>query len=202
MKPSFLLIVVSLLLTMGTKAQKTDQKQNLPQEKSTVKKEFDDKGNLIRFDSTYTYTWSGDTALNKTFLPDQIQEFLGTHLSDKGDSSFFNNPTIKDFDQFFSHSSVSKQDSILLRKFGMSPHFQGFSIVPDSLALNFRNFDGFFEPFFRNRADSIGSKSGKAPGFSSSKSMEDLMKKLEQRFQEIEKQQQEFFSKPKNLKEL
>lgn len=45
----FLVMIMSVIVTS---AQKTTKKLDAPKESSTVKREYDDKGNLIRFDST------------------------------------------------------------------------------------------------------------------------------------------------------
>lgn len=186
MKTGFLFLAMILCLTLGSKAQKTDQKPNSPNEKSTVKREYDDKGNLIRFDSTYTYSSSGDTTLTKSLTPEKVQKFFSEHFGSSTDSSFFKNSLPDGFEQFFSNSFDGKQDSVLMKKFG---------IYPDSLALSMKDFDGFFSPFTENKNDSVLSKLPKGKsGISSPKSMDEMMKMIQKHMQEMEKDQQKYFN--------
>lgn len=196
MKAGFLFLIVSLFLALGTNAQKTDQKPNSPQEKSTVKREYDEKGNLIRFDSTYTYSSSGDTILNQSISPEKIQEFFSEHFGNKSDSSFTGNSFFEGFDQFFSDPFSSRSDSTFIKKFKMSPHFHGFLINPDSMALSQKDFDSFFDPFFDTPDDSVLSKLPKTE--QQSKSMKDMMDMIRKHMQELQKNQQQLFDDPKN----
>ena len=203
MKTGFLFLMMSLCLVTISSAQKSDQKPNKPNEKSTVKREYDDKGNLIKFDSTYTYSWSGDTTLNKSFSPKDLESFFSEHFGNQADSSFFGNPFPDGIEQFFSHSFSGKQDSLLLKKFGIHPDLHNFGFKNDSLAMNLKDFDGFFNPFSENKNDSVSPKSsGKSPQASQPKSMDDLMKMLRQHMQEMEKNQQEFFNDQKKWQGL
>lgn len=56
----FLLSLCVLLITLTTFGQSTENK-NLPKKDIKVNREYDENGNLIRYDSTYVYTWSSDS---------------------------------------------------------------------------------------------------------------------------------------------
>jgi hypothetical protein len=156
-----------------------------------VKREYDDKGNLIHFDSTYTYSSSGDTTLINSMSPEKVQKFFSEHFGSFADSSFMENSFPDDFEQFFSHSFNGKQDSLMMKNFqGIEP----FDFGNDSLAMNLKDFDGFFNSFGNCKNDSILSKlpDGKTR-ISPQKSMSNMMKMLQKQMQEMEEQQQKFF---------
>ena len=56
MKRFVLFSFLNLCLIVGVLAQNQDKKQNQPKENSKVTKEYDEKGNLTKFDSVYTYS--------------------------------------------------------------------------------------------------------------------------------------------------
>lgn len=60
-----LIILTSLLLINGSVLpQDVDTlKKNNPDVRVKVQKEYDDKGNILRYDSSYSYSWSGDGQL-------------------------------------------------------------------------------------------------------------------------------------------
>src|SRR5665647_1513463 len=57
----FILIFAAFISLQGW-AQK-----NTPEEKSIVNKEYDENGNLIQYDSTYTWQWNSDSTFNFSF---------------------------------------------------------------------------------------------------------------------------------------
>ncbi len=59
------LLALACLFDAG--AQKPVQKRDLPEEEITVNREFDDQGNLIRYDSLRVYKWSGDSLSHFSF---------------------------------------------------------------------------------------------------------------------------------------
>ncbi len=86
------LVLTSIFLFAGATfifAQQADTTWNNPDEKITVNKEYDENGNLIRFDSTYVFEWHGDSLIGVPreqgfFRPpgfmgmeDLFQEFFG-----------------------------------------------------------------------------------------------------------------------------
>ncbi len=62
-------LLVFMLISVVVLAQ-----ENQPQEQSKVTREYDEQGNLIRFDSTYVKSWSSDSTFNSMDLEDMQQE--------------------------------------------------------------------------------------------------------------------------------
>ena len=65
MKQFLLSVILAMCLILNSLAQKPVQKSNSPKEDVKVNREYDEKGNLIKFDSIHTYNWSGDTTMVK-----------------------------------------------------------------------------------------------------------------------------------------
>ena len=140
------LMVFSLLICNGLHAQTEEDPKNqkLPQEKVTVNKEFDENGNMVRFDSTYVFSWSGDSLLMN--LPGNLdlsgffkwqENIFGADslfLNDPFGSSFFDD---KKIEELFEHFSKMFSDSLAPNgMFGLNrklPDF--FPVIPDSLLL-------------------------------------------------------------------
>jgi hypothetical protein len=147
------LVILSLILASAlffVQAQKTEKKKNGPDEKITVKREYDKNGNLTRFDSLRVYSWSSDSTFRFP-LDGGWQDFFGKEFFDdhfgknfNGDSAFSGN--------FFFHNDTS---------FFMGPHSPmmlppGF-IAPDRKGMQdleklFREHFKSFSPdeFFNN----------------------------------------------------
>lgn len=126
--------------------------------------------------------------------PEKMQEFFSEHLGSQADSSFFGNAFPDEFEQFFSHSFSGKQDSVLMKKFGIDPKFHRFGIPADSLAISQKDFDGFFYPFGMDKNDSVLSKlpEGKLR-ITHPKTIDDIMKMLQQQMQKMEDYQRKYF---------
>ena len=90
MKGFLFLIILTTCLFMNSAAQKTDQQAKTPKEDIKVNREYDEKGNLIKFDSIYSYSWSGDTTLMHSFSPEDFQKSFGDHFGFLSDSTVFN----------------------------------------------------------------------------------------------------------------
>jgi hypothetical protein len=61
--------------------------KNAPEEKSIVKKEFDENGNLIQYDSTFVWQWNSDSTMNFSFDNDftsgkEFPEMFGYFFND------------------------------------------------------------------------------------------------------------------------
>lgn len=54
------LLLVAVIVFTAT-AQKTEKQKNIPEEQIKVEKEYDENGNLIRFDSLRVFRWSSDS---------------------------------------------------------------------------------------------------------------------------------------------
>ena len=182
MKRFTLLLFMTICLIINLPAQKPIKKSNSPKENSTVKREYDDKGNLIKFDSTYTYSWSNDTSLLDSVSPDDFPNIFGNHFGFFSDSTIMGNSFPDEFDQMFDFPFDDMTDSLMMKKFGMNPMFNGFGdIKNDSLSSLFQN---------------------QVPLKSQQKSLSDMLKMMQRQMQEIREYQQKFFENQHQLKGL
>jgi hypothetical protein len=78
----------------GQDKQKNDTSALKPDENITVNKEYDENGNLIRYDSIYSYSYSSNGKLNDS-LKQQFQKYFNSH-------NFINDSF---FDDFFGKDS-------------------------------------------------------------------------------------------------
>ncbi|MFY9151446.1 MAG: hypothetical protein WAO52_05495 [Prolixibacteraceae bacterium] len=188
MKRLILFSMATMCLAMNLLAQKSEKKINAPKENSKVTKEYDEKGNLTRFDSVYTFSWSGDTTLN-TISPDQFQNLFGDHFGFFPDSSFMGNSFFKNFDEFFTNPFNDQPDSVMMKRFGIHPDPRFFGFDNDSINMIPRQLDDFFQFFNQSDRDSTRSSSS----FHKPKSMDEVMKMFQQQMKEMEEQQRKFF---------
>lgn len=103
MKRLVIFSFLNLCLVIGLMAQNPEKKQNLPQENSKVTKEYDEKGNLIKFDSVYSYSWSGDTTMMKSLSPEDLSKMFGGSFEFFNDSTFHSKSFFDDFDKMFAN---------------------------------------------------------------------------------------------------
>ena len=203
MKRLVIFSLLNLCLVIGLIAQNPDKKQNLPKENSKVTKEYDEKGNLIKFDSVYSYSWSGDSTMMKSFSPEDLSKMFGGGFNLFADSTFNNQSFFGDFDKMFANpfgQFGANQDSILQKHFGGKHDFQQFN---DSSAFNFQNFDDMFGNFFESEKDSSSAKKqDKIAGKSQPKSMEEMMQMFQQQFKEMEKRHKQFFEEHQKQKDF
>lgn len=82
MKRTTIVSLCMVFLTVSAVAQKATPKKNAPEEKITVKKEFDENGNLIGFDSLRIWSWSGDSAFRFQF-DDGWEKLFGKGFPDE-----------------------------------------------------------------------------------------------------------------------
>jgi len=90
----------------------TDKGKKSPQTNIEVNKEYDEQGNLIRYDSTYSYSYS--TFDNDSIPADSIFNMFRDHFNHQ--YGFSDDPFFKDFffpdslmkDQFFNHDFFMK----------------------------------------------------------------------------------------------
>lgn len=157
MKCFVLYTVLSLCFITGLFAQSTDKKLNQPKENSKVTREYDEQGNLIRFDSVYSYSWTDDSTMIKHFSPEDMTKMFGGAFNFFNDSTIQNHSFFGDFDQLFAdpfEQFDEKHDSIFQKHFGRNYDFQQFN---DSTT-----------------------------GRSHLKSMDEMMQMFQQQFKEIE----------------
>lgn len=193
MRRFILFSFTTMCLIINSVAQQPRQKPNSPKENSTVKREYDENGNLIRFDSTYTYTWSGDTTLMKSLSPENFLDPFDNQFGFFQDSTYTGHSFFDDFDQFFAQPFGEKQDSVFMKRFGIRPQFHNFNSPGDSLAMN-HGFDNFFEFFSNNPNDSIHPKTPKkGQQMQQPQSMDEIMKMLREQMKVMEEQHRKFF---------
>ena len=202
MKNLVLYAALSFCLTSGLMAQNATKKSIQPKENSKVTREYDEKGNLIRFDSVYSYSYSSDSTLMKHLSPDEMSKMFGGAFNFFTDSTISNNHSFfGDFDKMFADpfgESDAQQDSLWKQHFDKNLQFHQFN-NNDSTTFSFGNFDNFFENFFENKNDSTSvKKQDNSASKSQPKSMEEMM---QQRMKEMEKRQKKFFEESQNYKE-
>lgn len=184
MKRLVLFSVAAMYFAMNLAAQNADKKVNVPKENSKVTKEYDENGNLTKFDSVYTYSWSSDTTLVNSISPDQLKNIFGDQFGFFPDSSFMDNSFIQNFDDFFAQPLQNKADSTLMKKYGNHAPFQLFGFNNDSIDMNFPDFGDIFQNFNQNNQDSVLSGSR----FPQQKSMDEMMKMLQDHLKRFEEQ--------------
>jgi len=122
-----------------TNNSKKQSEANIPEKNIIVNKEYDENGNLIRYDSTYSYFYS-NVSENAELRDSILKNFRNSF----GQNYFFSNqPFFKDF--FF-------QDSLLMYDFYKKDffydRFRNNMRWMDSL---FREMDVFKNDFFRKQ---------------------------------------------------
>lgn len=202
MKRFILISFLNLILVISLMAQNQTKKQNQPRENSKVTREYDEKGNLIKFDSVYSYSYSSDTTLTNNFSP---QDLFGPNFGFSNDSTQKGKSFFDDFDRMFASPLGhfdAKQDSILMKHFDQMRQFHQLN-NSDSTTFSFGNFGDLFNHFFDNEKDSTSAeKYQKAIPNAKPKSMDDMMRMFQQQIQEMEKRQQQFFNDSKKLKQF
>jgi hypothetical protein len=202
MKKYLIFLSIALCFSINLRAQKNDQKPNSPKEDIKVSREYDEHGNLIKFDSVYSYNWSGDSTLMKSFSPENFPDLFGNHFGNFPDSAFFGDSFFGGFDPFMGIVGGTP-DSTLMKKFGLNHHFQNFEFKNDSLAMNQNDFDNFFRNFGESPKDSSSEKLfRKKFGGTQNGSMDELLKMMEQQMRQMEEYQRKFFKEQPKLKEF
>lgn len=200
MKRFVLFSFLNFCLIVSVLAQNQDKKQNLPKENSKVTKEYDEHGNLTKFDSVYTYSWSGDTTFQKSFSPKDFPEVFGNDFGFFQDSTFKGNSFFEDFGRLFANPLDGVRDSMFLKRFDQFHNFGNFNFNGDSIATNSNNFDDFLRQMNPDKNDSISSHSRRMPSYTVPRSMEDMMKMMQQRMKEMEEFQQQIFEEHQSSK--
>ncbi len=164
MKRMFLFMMIS---AVGFATANAQEKATKPEEKTIVNKEFDEDGNLIKYDSTFVWSWSGDSAFQFEFPVNDffaVKDFpgFGKMFSDSVFAKHFNHPFFDfkqfDNDEFFKQFGQQFPDS------AYSQHFEFFGDSAFVFPFDFGN--GFESDFF-------------------SKDLEQLHKQLERQMGEL-----------------
>ena len=125
-----------LAMTGMVYGQEGEDKSNKPEIRWDVQKEYDENGNIIRYDSSYSWYYS--TPGFSENLPDSFREFFDFSFPD-----FFENDSfpVSPFGQFPFDESFPPS--------GRSPHSDTESDSLFTEFLHMRPFDQFFkDPFF------------------------------------------------------
>ncbi|TBM98499.1 hypothetical protein EYD45_16240 [Hyunsoonleella flava] len=119
--------------------QKTEENTVKPDENITVNKEYDEFGNLKRYDSIYSYSYSSNGKLSDS-LKLQFQQHFNSH-------SFFDDSF---FDDFFGRDSISGGG------FYPDNFFQrGFMDHNQQIEQMMKRMDSIQQLFFRDRRQMI-----------------------------------------------
>ena len=139
-----LIFVIALSLSLqGCSGQKTENKtnttENIPQTSIKVNKEYDKNGNVIRYDSTYSYYYSN--IKNDSTKRDSIFELFKNKFNQK---YFFSSEPY--FNDFFFQDSLLKYD--FYKKDFFTNRFRDNMRRMDSL---FWNMDVMKDDFFNHQ---------------------------------------------------
>ena len=144
MKLTVFPIIVAMLISSGCNGQtnkknSSDEAPANPKTNISVKKEFDKNGNLIRYDSTYTYSYSN--AGNNVLMNDSVLNMFEEHFNR---NFFFSDAPY--FEHFFYGDTLMKNDFYEDDYF--FKRFRNNSMAMDSL---FRKMDKFKNEFFEKQ---------------------------------------------------
>ncbi len=180
------LIGITLLLAMCGLVHAQQQKQNnKPQEQSKVTREYDEQGNLIRFDSSYVRSWSSDTTFNGMDF-EQLQQELDRMFGGgfPGDSAFqFGEPFPGGIDQFFHDFGFEPNDSTHAVP-GFRQAFPDLEQMHRQMMMRFQQFFG---------GDSLQSPfgpPGQMPFLSDPKEFQKFQEELKKEFEQLNDPQQ------------
>lgn len=147
-------LLVMLLFATGLVFAQEKSGERSPDEQINVEKEYDENGNLIRFDSSYVRTWTDTSAVfgPEDFFGNDIQSFFS-------DSMFFGDGPFKELQehfsqgQFFSPFNDWGSDSTLVLPQDSLHSFNGFGQMRQEMMKHFgqffqndstmHNFEGF-----------------------------------------------------------
>ena len=177
--------LVILVLAVDLVQAQTQESTKQPNEQSKVTREYDENGNLIRFDSTYVKSWSSDSTmapLDIEQLQKQMEEMFSGSFG--GDSDrFFGNPFSGSAKEFFQQFGQEYGDSTTTM-----PGFQ--NSFPDLKELHQQMMQHFGQ-FFQNDSIQIGNDS--VPDqfqfdfFGNPEEFEKIQKEFEQHFEQMNK---------------
>lgn len=180
----FLITIVAQNPKSG-KPQNTKPGKNSPKEDIRVNREYDEKGNLIKFDSIYSYSYSSDSTLKDFDFKDFPGSF-GMNLDFFNDSAF-GGSFFKDFDPFFSGSLMQHPDSLMNRLNRM----HNFQFRNDSTMQGFGDFDDFFKQFQGLNHDSSATMDPFIHEFNfDSKAMKEMMEQMQRHMEQMQSHQQ------------
>ena len=192
-----------LMLTTGFAFAQAQEKPTKPEEKSIVNKEYDEDGNLIKYDSTFVWSWSGDSAFQFDFpingffsgkdFPGFDELMMDSVFSNPFNNHFFNFEPFAN-EEFFKQFEQQFPDSIF------SNHFEFFGdssfVFPFDFENSFGNdfFSKDFEQLHKELQQRLGDMNFDKPRFESEeqqKAWQELMEKQQKEREELKKKWKE-----------
>ncbi|RKD87816.1 hypothetical protein [Mangrovibacterium diazotrophicum] len=177
--------LVILVLAIDLVQAQTQESTKQPNEQSKVTREYDENGNLIRFDSTYVKSWSSDSTMapqDIEQLQKQMEEMFSGSFGEDSDS-FFGSPFPGSAKEFFQHFGQEYGDSTM-----NMPGFQ--SSFPDFEELHQQMMRHFGQLF---QSDSVQIGNDTVPDqfqfdfFGDPEEFEKIQKEFEQHFEQMNK---------------
>jgi hypothetical protein len=140
---SIISIILLYSISVFSQTEETDPSESQePQVKTETRKEFDEDGNLTRYDSVYTWQWSGSGELNEEFLK-KFEKNLGQFrenwegFGEEFMSGFYlDDEIIENFRDMQKDFELKFGDSLFLDE-----HFKKF-LDKDQFKLHGFNFNG------------------------------------------------------------
>jgi hypothetical protein len=180
--PFFLNLIWMGVLLAYTSLQAQDVTNNIPDTKYNVHRQYDEKGNLIEYDSSSVSTWSSDT--NNVNFNSVMEDWNMDALNQENDTNS-PGPVKPDYfgfdredDEFFFPSFPNVED--LIRK--MDKSFNKSSNDSDAHPLNPGVPDFYFDQ----------------PGIPLNNDIADKMREMEKKINEIMNKQMELFNNSLN----
>jgi hypothetical protein len=136
MKNGCFMLAAFLLLGSGLQAQGIGQKaEGNPNTKVRVNKQYDEKGNLIRYDSSYVFSYRGE---GHALMADSVLKSLQQPIDD-----FYS------FKPFMFRQDIWPNDSLSLRHFQLFPPFESEEAksVFEHMQEMMRRFDALRQSF-------------------------------------------------------
>lgn len=182
----FISLVILVLAVVMVQAQNQEPTKQ-PNEQSNVTREYDENGNLIRFDSTYVKSWSSDSTITPQDieqLQKQMEELFNGSFGD-GSDSFFGSPFPGSAKDFFQQFGQEYGDSTTTM-----PGFQ--NSFPDLNELQQQMMQHFGQ-LFQNDSIQFGTDSVPArfqfDFFGDPEEFEKIQKEFEQHFEQFQQKQ-------------
>lgn len=185
--------ILVLLFAVNLVFAQDKPKNQSPDEHIKVKKQYDDQGNLIGYDSTYVQTWTDTTknGMDMGKMREEMKTYFGNKMP-KGtaDSTMMGKDQFGDLDKFFSQS-----DRDFFKNFNPSMNDSSL-VMPNDSMLGIDDFEqlraemmNHFRQFFQDQNDStqLQLKGNPNPNdfFFDQKGFEQMRKEFEKHFKQF-----------------